>query len=448
MTRRSVVGPLILILLGGLFLAHNVVPELEVFKLLSTYWPFLLIAWGVLRLIEVLLTAAASRPLPARGLSGGEVFLIILICLVGLTSTAVSRHWPRIRLGDRGMEIFGETYDYTLSQEKAVGEKARIVFDNLRGNVRVSGGDYKGLRLTGRKTIRAFDKADAGRTHEKTPLEITQEGDRIVVRTNQDKVAENRNISADLEVTVPRGASIEGRGRYGDFDINDIDGVVEITSDNAGVRLNRIGGNAKIDLGRSDIVRAVDVKGSLELNGRRTGGDIEIENVQGPVTVTGAFGGNLEFKNLPRQFRFESRNTELRVEKIPGRLAMNLGNLTATNLVGPVRVTSRSKDIKIEDFTESLEVDVDRGDVEIRPKHKPLPKIAARSRSGSIELVLPEGARFELSATTERGEARNEYGDALKVEEDGRTATIKGKTGQGPTLSVTTSRGSVTVRKE
>ena len=59
-------------------------------------------------------------------------------------------------------------------------------------------------------------------------------------------------------VTVPRGASIEGRGRSGDFDITDIGGGVVIASDNAGVRLNKIGGGAKVDVKRSDIVRAVD----------------------------------------------------------------------------------------------------------------------------------------------------------------------------------------------
>jgi len=41
------------------------------------------------------------------------------------------------------------------------------------------------------------------------------------VRTTR-QVSEDSQLSTDLEVTSPRGASIEGRGRYGDFDITDI----------------------------------------------------------------------------------------------------------------------------------------------------------------------------------------------------------------------------------
>ncbi|MBI1791671.1 MAG: DUF4097 family beta strand repeat protein [Acidobacteria bacterium] len=449
MNRRSIVAPLILIALGGAFLANNVLPDFQIFRMLATYWPFVLIAWGALRLVEVLALAATSRALPARGLGGGEIFLIVLICFFGATTNAVSRHLPNFRIGSRGVDIFGESYDYPLEYQKPVADKARIVLDNLRGNIRVTGGDAKELKITGRKTIRSYDRPSADRINNDCKFEVATEGDRVVVRTNQERVAENRHISADLEVSVPRGASIEGRGRYGDFDITEIDGTVEIISDNAGVRLSKLGGNAKIELGKSDIVRAVDVKGNVEITGKRTGGDVELENIQGLATVTGSFSGNLDFKNLAKPFRFESSNTEMRVEKLPGHINMNLGNLTLTNGVGPIRLTSRSKDIKVEEFTESLELDVQRGDIELRPAKTPLPKITARCRSvGNIELALPASAKFDLTASTERGEARNDYGDPIKSETEGRAATLKGKAGSGPVIQVSTTRGSVTVRKE
>ena len=164
--------------------------------------------------------------------------------------------------------------------------------------------------------------------NEQSPLEVLVQGDRVIVRTNQDKVSEDHKVSTDLEVTVPRGASIEGRGRSGDFDVTDISGGVQIASDNAGVRLNKIGGNAKVDVKRSDIVRVVDIKGMVEVLGR--GGDLELENIDGPVTVNGSFAGNLEFKNFGKPFHFESRNTDMRVERLPGRISMDLAALTGS----------------------------------------------------------------------------------------------------------------------
>jgi hypothetical protein len=66
MRRRSVVGPVLLILLGAAFLI-NTSSRTEPVLVGCVYWPFLLIAMGVLRLMEVLAYAASSKPLPAKG---------------------------------------------------------------------------------------------------------------------------------------------------------------------------------------------------------------------------------------------------------------------------------------------------------------------------------------------------------------------------------------------
>ena len=135
---------------------------------------------------------------------------------------------------------------------------------------------------------------------------------------------------------MPRGATIEAHGRRGDFDITDIAGNIEISSDNAGVRLQNIGGDVRIDLRRSDIVRAISVKGELELKGR--GSDVELQGVEGPVTITGTYNGVLQFRNLSKPLRFHGQQTELNIEKLPGQVRMALGDLTASNLIGPVHL--------------------------------------------------------------------------------------------------------------
>ena len=60
MRRRSVAAPILLIALGVVFLANNLRPDLPLSQLLGLYRPFLLIAWGFIRLIEV---AAQDRAL-------------------------------------------------------------------------------------------------------------------------------------------------------------------------------------------------------------------------------------------------------------------------------------------------------------------------------------------------------------------------------------------------
>ena len=53
MKRGSIVGPLVLIAIGLVFLLKNIRPDLPLFDMFMDYWPFLLIGWGSLRLVEI-----------------------------------------------------------------------------------------------------------------------------------------------------------------------------------------------------------------------------------------------------------------------------------------------------------------------------------------------------------------------------------------------------------
>jgi DUF4097 and DUF4098 domain-containing protein YvlB len=434
-------GPLLLLVVGGLFLWNNLHPEAPLFDMVARYWPFLLIAWGVLRLVE----AMVWRDRGHYSFSGGEVVLVVLICIVGSAVWQAHEHgWA---FNGRGLDVLGEQFDYPVSAHSATAGISRITFENPRGNIKVTGGDALEINITGHKVLRAWARKDADRSNERTPVEIVPQGDRLLIRTNQDRVPDNQRISDDLEVTVPRGVTVEARGHSGDYEVTDVTGDVELASDRADVRISRVGGNARLDIGRSDLVRATDVKGKIDLQGR--GSDVELENIEGQVTINGGYSGNLEFKNLAMPLQLEgARNTELHAQAVPGRISMDLSQFNGTGLTGPVRLVSGSRDIKLEKFTQSLELETERGDVELTPGSLPLPSIDARSGVGRIDLILPPKATFDLQATAERGEVVNDFGSPIEKETEGRTSTLKGKVGEGPTLRLTANHGSVSVRKE
>jgi hypothetical protein len=345
-----------------------------------------------------------------------------------------------------GLEIFGETYDYPYQEQKrTVGKTPRILVENLRGITRITGTDTEELKVTGRATIRAFDQADADRILKGSPLEVVQQGDLMVIRTNQDRAPNAHRMASDLEIAVPRGTVVQGRGRSGDFDVSEVAGV-DISGDTASVRVTNIAGNVRADLRRSDILRATGVKGNVDLKSN-SGSDIELENIEGQATLNGSFSGELMFRNLLKPLRFESHQTELRVEKVPGQLRVSRGELIAHGIDGPVVLRAESKDVELADFTQTLELAINRGDVELRPGKLPLAKMDVRTRSGDVHLALPPGARFELRASTARGEIDNEYGSPLATERNGRGGILAGSVGGGPQIQVATDRGAVIVRK-
>src|SRR5579883_1364843 len=272
MRRGFLFAPLLLIGLGALFLIRNVYPGLPLLPYLAKYWPFLLILWGVLRLGEIVFWAATDQPLPMHGVSGGEWAFVILICLFGgvLNAALGFSNWlPRggVELG--GLEIFGESYDYPITAEMPSQRSPLIVIESFRGNARITGSDEAMVRVTGRKTIRSMDQAGADRANEATPFEILGDGSRILIRTNQDRASFQQRVTDEMEISVPRGASVEAHGRSGDFTIQGIDGPVTIDADRAGVRLENLAGETRLDVRSSDVVRALNVKGNFELRGDR-----------------------------------------------------------------------------------------------------------------------------------------------------------------------------------
>jgi hypothetical protein len=127
---------------------------------------------------------------------------------------------------------------------------------------------------------------------------------------------------------------------------------------------------------------------------------------------------------------------------------MDLGSFNARDVTGPLRLVTRSRDIKVDQISNSADLETERGDIEITPGRTPLAPIEARSGSGKIELVLPDNAMFQLEATAQHGDAVNDFGPPITKESGARTATLRGKTGDGPTIKLTAQRGWVSIRKE
>ena len=250
-------------------------------------------------------------------------------------------------------------------------------------------------------------------------------------------------VNADLEISVPKGASIEAHGRDGDFDIQGIDGSVEISSPSSSARLSDIGGAVRLDLSSSQLVKAANLKGPLDLEGG--GSDIDLENIAGRVTINGPYRGNVEFHNVGGSVHLKGPQTEFSAERIPGDVRMPLGNFNASNLTGPVVVETKNRDVQISDFSSALNVSVDNGDIELRPA-LPLARMDVHTHSGNITLALPKDAHFALTASTGMGSIVNQFGGPLVLDEARRNATLHGSNG-GPDVKLRADRGEIIVRE-
>jgi DUF4097 and DUF4098 domain-containing protein YvlB len=445
---RSITGPLILLAIGVFFLINNLRPDLISLSRIGDYWPFLLIAAGIIGLVEVLFHVSRGVTPPPRPFYGAGIFWILV---VGLVITTASRN-HNLRIGgldSPGVSIFGSDFDYDINAAESPRGVTRVVLDNLHGNLSLKGQasneDQGDIKVTGRKTVRAFNRTDADRANQQTQVHIERQGDSLLIRTEDFNGARLIQISTDLDITIPRGISVESRGRTGDLTIDDIEGPVDVSAGRGDVRLNHIAKDVKIEASRSGEIHVTDLKGSFDLEGR--GSDIQLENIEGPVTINGEFGGDLEFRALAKPLRFNSSRTEFRVEAVPGSIMMDLGDLKLENVSGPVHFKTGVRDIEATDVTGALDLTVDRGDIRVTVGKSPVPKIDVHTRNGDINLALPGNAEFQMDGSTSQGDVENAYGGDLQTQSSGRAATIKGHIGNGPLVTVATDRGTVSVKK-
>lgn len=447
--RGTVVGPVILIGLGFLFLMRTFSQDFSVGHVLATYWPYLLILWGALHLIEITFRFLRGSTIPVNGVSGGGWTVAVLITLVGLSafeSRRLDPWWRRTGI-EQSVELFGEPHDYEVPLVKQTAAKnPRIIFENFRGDAKISGADVTEVSVTGHKTIRTLDGSESDKADSATPVEVVREGGNIIIRCNQQKAKDQLRVTTDLQVTVPRNSTIEASGRQGDFEVTDLNGDVDIASDNAGVRIQNVAGNVHVDTRRGDIVRCRNVKGNVDVKGR--GKDVELEQISGPVTVNGHYSGVVSLRELADSAHVDGMDTELKLNRLPGQVRMEHGSLNVQNADGPVEVSGKSTDVEISGFSDSLIVQVGKGDIKLRPGKLPLAKMSVRTRSGDVDLAVPDSAKFDLEASTSHGDVENEFGEPLKQVSYGNNGSkLEGTVGGGPTLSLTTDRGTITVRK-
>jgi DUF4097 and DUF4098 domain-containing protein YvlB len=429
--RASIGGPLVLIAIGFLFLIHTLSPSFNIGMIVAQYWPYFLILWGVLQLLEIFARALRGGPVPPNGVSAGGWGVVLVIIMIGLISWAWHRPgvwWQHNVVFGRTMDMFGQAHDYSFDTvRKPVGKAPRVLIESFRGDAKIAGADTTEISVSGRKTIRTMDGATADRANRDTPVEVIVHGNTVMVRCNQDKAGERSQISTDMDILLPRGSTIEATGRAGDLDIASITGAVDVTTDNGTVRIDDITGDVNVDTRRSDDIHCSKVNGSVSLRGH--GSDVDLSKIGGQVSISGDYNGSISLREISKPVRVESMRTQLDAQAVPGSLVLERGSLEAQNVTGPVKVATQATDVTFNGFSDAVDIAVDRGDIQLKPAHLPLGKMTVRTRSGDIDVSLPDKATVAVVATTNHSEIQNDFSPALKEDTREHGARLEGAIG-------------------
>jgi len=437
-------GPVVLISLGILFLLGTMgyVNWARLGQWFAHYWPVLLILAGVIKLIEY--QTAQRQGLRPSGLSAGGILLTILVIVFGLMATQASRFdWSQVRdqfnLDDG--DWFGQKYEYEdqLSQDFPAGASLHVT--STRGAVHVSSSTDPQIHVSVRKLIQATSQSEADKYNAGTKPQITVSGNRVTLNANN-RGAGDHWVQEDLEISLPRQAGIEVATRFGDVAIVGRDGDVAVSAQRNEVSATDIHGKVNLNLDRSS-AQVSQVSSDVSIAGHAN--DVSLQDIKGSVHLDGEFMESVKLANIAQSVLFKSSRTEMQFSRLDGDLSLDSGDLQATNIVGPLRLATHSKDIRLAGLSGDVRLEDRNGSVEIRAKK--LGNMQVESRRGDVQIYVPPKVGFQVDARARGGDVDTDFSE-IKVESSDNQATGTGTVGSGgPRLIVNVDEGAIEIRK-
>lgn len=429
--RRSFAGPLVLIILGVVFLLGNLhlLSWMRLGTLFAHYWPALLILWGVIKLIEY--QQAQRDGVPHRGIGAGGIFLCIFIVVCGLISTQASRlNWRELRdnmnIDDGDLDnIFGETYNFDdhLEQDLPASVTSLRVNDD-HGAVRVNTADDNKITVTVRKRVGAESQNDADKYNKQATASMTAAGNVIVLDANT-HAAGDHPVQSDLEISIPRKMEVHITSRRGDVSVTGRDAAVEINAQHGDVSVENVTGNVKLNLEKSS-AKVEQIVGDVHIAGHLN--EVSVTDVKGGAQLEGEFDESVKLGHISKSVNFKSSRTDLEFSRIDGDLDLDSDDLHADQLTGPVHLSTRSKQIRLEEVSGDVRIQNENGGVEVAMRA--LGNVQIDDRSGDVHLSVPDKAGFHLDARTRDGEIQSDFPE-LKIDRNDRESKASGTVGNG-----------------
>jgi hypothetical protein len=436
---------LVLITVGFLLLLHNY-RGLELGDVLVRWWPLALIFLGLIKLYDRTVASRSADSGSAR-ITGGEILLVV--GMIVLLSCVVAIDIGKRTIGGKlPVEISGDAYPFDLDvAPKPVPANARIAVRSIRGNITVRASDVPEIRVSGQKNVHAWSENDASRRAAPVSVEIVQNGDGYEVHPTGVNASDSR-ISVDMEVQVPKMASVTARNEKGDITVSDMATPVSVTSANGDVEVRDTAADVSIETHKGD-VKVSDTKGDIKISGKGT--QVDVASATGSFTLDGEFYGPIRADKVAKGLRFISQRTDLTLTSLTGHMEVSSGNLEIVDAPGDITLRTNRYSVTIENATGKVKVDNRDGDVELRFSSPPKADIDVTNTNASISLTLPESASFNILADCHSCDINSEFSaDTLKKSSvESGDSHLEGKygTARGPKITLKTSYGSVSIKK-
>lgn len=440
-------GPFVLIVFGTVCLlaTMHVLSFGRLAHVFANYWPVLLIFWGVIKLIEH--QRAQREGIRSSGIGAGGILLVVMIVVFGLTATQLERvNWSGLRdhidIDDNDFDnIFGQSYSFNDHLEQAFPAGAALKIIDNHGAVSVHASDDNKITVAVRKRIGADNQEDGDKYNSETKPTITVIGGLLTVDAKVEGAGDHP-VETDLDISLPRKAQVSIVSRKGDVNVSGRDGSVDISAQHSDTTVDDVNGNVKVSQEKGS-VKIEQIVGDAHVEGRVD--EVSLADIKGSAQLDGEFQESVKLARIAKTVTFKSSRTDMEFSRIEGDLDLDSDELRAQQITGPLHLTTRSKNIRLDEVSGDVRLQDDNGAIEVGMRT--VGNVQIDSRNGDVQLSLPEKAGFRLDARTRDGEIQSDFGE-LKVENGEHEAKASGSVGNASShIVVNNEHDGIEIRK-
>jgi DUF4097 and DUF4098 domain-containing protein YvlB len=454
--RSSILGPVILISLGIIFLLVQTgrIEAQHLWEWYARFWPFLLIGAGIIMLIEWAFDqytqSDPTRPHYRRRIGGGVFTLLLLLAFTGIIFSGIrqggsSKLFNGLNLNQDNLDEFlGDKHESDQTLAQSFPANAGFSVDNPRGDVTISGtSDDNQIHVSVHKEVYTRSDSDADSKAQKLSPNLNTSGDNVTLT-----VPALEGARADLTITLPTAAPITVTANHGDVRISAIKAPVQVTANHGDVELSAITGPVATHINNGDSsLSAHSVTGPIAIEGR--GRDTTLTDLSGPVAMRGDYFGTTHFERIRGPIKFHTSRTDLQLARLDGEIEIsNNADFTASDAVGPLILTTGNRNITLDRIGGDVTVTNRNGSVDLT-NAPPLSNVTIENRNGSVNVSVPEQSTFAYQLDATNGSIESDFSQIKSSDDDdAHKNTVNGTIGNGgPMIRISTSQGDVSLKK-
>ncbi len=320
-------------------------------------------------------------------------------------------------------------YEYPISQNLKIEPGAKVIIENVSGDIRMNQGAPGQLIIGGKKVIKAPSERSAEEEAKRIKVEVKREKGKVRIWVKDGRRGDRvffgfgRRVSSwvDFDLRIPSGSDLEVNSTSGDITARGIKGGTTIKTTSGDIYLEGSIGPTVVHTTSGD----VNLKGIVgQVNIEGTSSDLNLTGIKGDVKIS-VTSGDIDGRDIEGNLTVEGTSGDVQITRLKGDLQISLhsGEVKADMTQGGAKVKTTSGDVCIKATLQedkNYQVDTSSGDVSFKMKGSTSFNLVIDTASGEITTKVP----LIISSIS-----RNH---------------LEGRVGPGgPTVRITTSSGDV-----